>query len=52
MQRVLGGLGTVLGSWLAYPATLGERDAEETIPLRTGEARQLLAEAAIPTASR
>ena len=34
MQRVLGGLGTVVGSWLSYPTDPWTTDAlEEAVPL-------------------
>jgi len=40
MQRVLGGLGTVSGSWLAYPADPWNTEAlEEAISLRSRKAK-------------
>ena len=38
MQRVLGGLGTAVGSWLSYPADpWSDRRVEEAAPLRSGQ---------------
>jgi peptide/nickel transport system substrate-binding protein len=50
MQRVLGGLGTVLGSWLAYPNDPWASDAlKKPYPYDVAKARQLLAEAGYPS---
>jgi peptide/nickel transport system substrate-binding protein len=49
MKQVLGGLGTVLGSWLAYPADPWATDAlKKSIPYDPARAKQLLAEARYP----
>jgi peptide/nickel transport system substrate-binding protein len=49
MSRVLGGLGTVVGSWLAYPADPWASEAlKKPLPYEPAKARQLLAEAGYP----
>ncbi len=49
MQRVLGGLGTVTNSWLAYPNDPWATDAlKKPIAYDPAKARQLLAEAGYP----
>ena len=49
MQRVVGGLGTVVGSWLAYPNDPWASDAlKKPLPYDPGKAKQLLAEAGYP----
>src|SRR5499426_1942649 len=49
MQRMLGGLGTVLGSWLAYPNDPWNTEAlKKPYPYDPGKARALLAEAGYP----
>jgi peptide/nickel transport system substrate-binding protein len=49
MQRVLGGLGTVTNSWLAYPTDAWATDAlKKPFPYDPAKARQLLAEAGYP----
>ena len=49
MQRVLGGLGTVVNSWLAYPADPWATDAlKKPLPYEPAKAKQLLAEAGYP----
>src|SRR5436189_205410 len=49
MQRVLGGLGTVLGSWLAYPADpWASETLKKPFPYEPAKAKQLLAEAGYP----
>jgi peptide/nickel transport system substrate-binding protein len=49
MQRVLGGLGTTLGSWLAYPNDAWNTDTlKKSYPYDAAKARQLLAEAGYP----
>jgi peptide/nickel transport system substrate-binding protein len=49
MQRVLGGLGTSLGSWLMYPADPWASDAlKKPYPYDPAKAKALLAEAGYP----
>jgi len=49
MQRVLGGLGTVVGSCLAYPADPWATEAlKKSLPYDPAKAKQLLAEAGYP----
>jgi len=49
MQRVLGGLGTALGSWLMYPADPWASDAlKKPLPYDPAKAKALLAEAGYP----
>jgi peptide/nickel transport system substrate-binding protein len=49
MQRVLGGLGTVLGSWLAYPSDpWASETLKKPLPYDAARAKQLLAEAGYP----
>ena len=49
MQRVLGGLGTVVGSWLAYPTDPWASDAlKKPLPYDPARAKALLAEAGYP----
>jgi len=49
MQRVLGGLGTVVGSWLMYPSDPWATDAlKKPYPYDVTKAKQLLAEAGYP----
>jgi peptide/nickel transport system substrate-binding protein len=49
MQRVLGGLGTVMGSWLMYPADPWASDAlKKPLPYDPAKAKALLAEAGYP----
>jgi len=49
MQRVLGGLGTVVGSWLAYPTDPWASEAlKKPLPYDPGRAKALLAEAGYP----
>jgi peptide/nickel transport system substrate-binding protein len=49
MQRVLGGLGTVVGSWLTYPADpWGTEALRKPFPFDPAKAKQLLAEAGYP----
>jgi len=45
MQRVLGGLGTALGSWLMYPRPLGSDALKKPLPYDPAKAKALLAEA-------
>jgi peptide/nickel transport system substrate-binding protein len=50
MQRVLGGLGTVTGAWLAYPNDPWASEAlKKPLPYEPAKARQLLAEAGYPS---
>jgi peptide/nickel transport system substrate-binding protein len=49
MQRVLGGLGTALGSWLMYPSDPWASDAlKKPYPYDPAKAKALLAEAGYP----
>jgi len=49
MQRVLGGLGTVVGSWLTYPADPWTTEAlKRPLPYDPGKAKALLGEAGYP----
>jgi len=49
MQRVLGGLGTVVGSWLTYPADPWTTEAlKRPFPYDPGKAKALLGEAGYP----
>jgi peptide/nickel transport system substrate-binding protein len=50
MQRVLGGLGSAVGSWLAYPNDPWTTDAlKKPYPYEPAKAKQMLAEAGYPT---
>jgi peptide/nickel transport system substrate-binding protein len=50
MQRVLGGLGTALGSWLMYPSDPWASDAlKKPYPYDPAKAKALLAEAGYPS---
>jgi peptide/nickel transport system substrate-binding protein len=50
MQRILGGLGTVVGSWLTYPADPWNTEALKTpYPYDPAKAKALLAEAGYPS---
>jgi peptide/nickel transport system substrate-binding protein len=49
MQRMLGGLGTVVGSWLSYPTDPWTTDAlKKPYPYDPAQAKKLLAEAGYP----
>ncbi|PWU23974.1 MAG: hypothetical protein C5B48_07675 [Candidatus Rokuibacteriota bacterium] len=49
MQRVIGGLGTVMGSWLSYPNDPWTTDAlKQPIPYDPAKAKALLADAGYP----
>ncbi|MET0487619.1 MAG: ABC transporter substrate-binding protein [Candidatus Rokuibacteriota bacterium] len=49
MQRILGGLGTVTGAWLAYPNDPWASEAlKKPLPYEPAKARQLLADAGYP----
>ena len=48
MQRVLGGLGTVTGSWLSYPTDPWVNDQLKPYPYEPAQAKKLLAEAGYP----
>src|SRR5881296_3773281 len=49
MQRILGGLGTVVGSWLSYPADpWASETLKKPFPYEPAKAKQLLAEAGYP----
>ena len=49
MQRVLGGLGTVVNSWLTYPTDPWNTEAlKKPIPYDPAQAKKLLAEAGYP----
>ncbi len=49
MQRVLGGLGSVVGSWLAYPNDPWTTEAlKKPYPYEPAKAKQMLAEAGYP----
>jgi peptide/nickel transport system substrate-binding protein len=50
MQRVLGGLGTVVGSWLSYPSDAWNTDElKKPYPYDPAKAKALLAEAGYPS---
>ncbi len=48
MQRVIGGLGTVTGSWLSYPTDPWTTDTLKPYPYDPGKAKALLAEVGYP----